>query len=458
MALKLGHAMEELAIERVMRQKKTDASGTEFDQLYSSTRQEVEDKKRAEREETEETTGPDQEDEAESVENDHGEDGDQETQTEPDVSTADTALESFLQHHRDAVRSNVSTEALFTKENLAYVGEKTLAGLSHLKDVGFKYGAVSLKHVYKGVVAALNKTFYAITRGTIALKKYVEKRINSYPNMKERIKAAREALELLDEKSDKKVNFQKEAIFNKLIIGGSLDIENNLKTALRFYEIYFKYLSNNVRSSVQAANQIVKDVVNGNVVAPNSVMKESFTFDGFKPKAVNGYKPPNQFLDSYCYRDLLPGNLLFMGFMPTEMLDTHEDIVAAYSDSRLFFAASPDSKENISEIEMPSIEELKKILDLADKICDFGISLEKSFEAVIKEREALKGVLSPYVKFLLAAQNKVSIRDSMAEYVSLKVKFLDSTSIAGALYINDYMLQVVTASLSLVKSGIKEYS
>lgn len=469
MAKKLGQALEELQIERVLREKATADAGNEFDHLYQNARQEIKIKEEARRdaaEDSEESSESGGEDEEISPKDDTEKDataaeGSESKEADTDIDgieDAGTALECFLNLHKEALSNNVAVEDLFTKVNLAYLGEKTLAGLGHLKDFGFKYGAVSLKHVYKGVVTSLNKTVQAITRGTLAIKKYIDKRINSLNNIKNRIETARKALELLDDQADRVVTVKELSQIKKLISGNNMEIESNLKKALKFQRAFFQHLDINVRNSTEASAQLVKNVIEGKVSSPNAVMRETFGFDGFIRKAIEGYKPDSQYLDAFVYRDLLPGNVLFAGYLPIENLDSHEAILEAYSGSKLFFGFSRSETKLVEEYELPTISELKAILDTAEQICDFGIQLEALFLKVIAERETLKKTLSPYVKFLLLAKNKVSIRDSMVEYVSYKIKFLDNTSIAGAMYVNDYIVQLLLATLSVVKTGVKEYS
>ena len=112
-------------------------------------------------------------------------------------------------------------------------------------------------------------------------------------------------------------------------------------------------------------------------------------------------------------------------------------------------------KEGVKHL---TLSEIKDLVSTLESICDYGVELDKSYKAVIKARNGVRGLLNVYMRFLLTSKRKVSIRDSLADFIAVKVAYMDRTHIAGSMYVNDYMVRVVSASLSYLKEAIKVYS
>lgn len=459
MAKKLfSPAMEELEVEKLHTQQEQAEKSGEFDQLYQGIKQEVEQKaKVVENEESEEVPT-----DATPTSDEAVEDPDVENTEAVDGEDTDVALESFLKYHGEFLAISLATEDVFTKDNFIaaakYVGGKTVDGLGYLKDIGFEYGPVLLKHVYKGVLFALNKTVKAVVQGSVSISAYVKRRINSYENIKANVESLREAVKLLEDKELEGVKYTNDVVINQLKIGGNYDFLNNTKVAQKFFESFFSTFERNVKANVLMTRNLVNAVVHEQVVQPSDIVTEKFVMNGLVKREVNGYRVDNESVDGYTYNYVLPGDIAFIAWLPKRNLTSHEAVAAAYNGSKIFLGMNIHSTVVKEAVDYPTLQEINTYLDTLTEICDYGIGLNKVYSDVLRTRNATRGFLNSYMRFLLKAQNKISIRDSMADFIAMKVAYTDRAYIAGAMYTNDYMVRVLTNSLSYLKDAVKARS
>lgn len=447
-------ATEELEVEKLHREHVEAEKKGEFDVLYQGVKEDIAAKEASQTSEEETDTPLEGEDDT-STES-------PEASNTDDVDTDDAAIaaESFLRHHLDPTAFAIAIESGYadTSSTIAgYVGDKALSGLTYLKNIGFEYGPVLLKHVYKGVLYAMNKTVRAVVQGGLSTAKYIDKKIHSYTNLKADLLKVKETLDLLE---DKKIEteFSKEVVINQLKIGNNLNFKASVDVAQKFFENFFDGFEKNVRSNIAVTRNIVNTVIHEQTVQPTLLTYERFDFANFVRKHVDGYIPASSCVESYSYQFVLPGDLIFVGWLPKRGLTEHDDIIEALNNSKLILGVNTHANVSRDSVEYHSLADLKSMVDTLIKICDYGIELEKTYDNVLKNRNAIRGVLNVYMRFLLTAKRKVSIRDSLADFIALKVASIDRTHIAGSMYVNDYMVRVVTASLSYLREAVKVYS
>lgn len=181
-------------------------------------------------------------------------------------------------------------------------------------------------------------------------------------------------------------------------------------------------------------------------------------FNNFVQKTVDGYVPTSEYVNTYVYKYILPGDLVFLGWLPKQDINEHNDIIESFNNSKMMFGINTDSSNVNDSVEYMSISDLKEMVATLKDICDYGMKLDDTYKNVIKDRNALRGILNVYMRFLLHAKDKVSIKESLSDLIMLKIAFTDRTNISGSMYVNDYMTRLVTSSLSYLKEAIKIYS
>lgn len=448
-------AREELEVNKLQRLRDDAEQNGEFDVLYQGIKEDIEAK------DTDQSNEEGKEQPLEGEEDVSTDTSDATGIDEVDTEEASVAAESFLRYHQESYTYSVSQEAQFNETYAStfgrYVGNKTLSGLDYLKNIGFEYGPVLIKHVFKGVLYALNKTVRAIVQGSVSMAKYVDKKIHSYENMQADLKKIRDTLELLD---DKKIEteFTKEVIINQLKIGNNFNFKESVQIAKTFFEAFFNGFEKNVRGNIAVTRNIVSSVIHEQAVQPTQVIVDRFNFNNFIRRNVDGYIPISDNVDTYAYQYVLPGDLIFIGWLPKHNLTDHESIVNALNSSKMMLGVNTQASAVKDGVKHLTLREIKDMVKTLEAICAYGIELEKSYRSVIKTRNSVRGILNVYMRFLLTSRDKISIRDSLADFIALKVAYMDRTHIAGSMYVNDYMVRIVSASLSYLKEAIKVYS
>ena len=456
MARLLG--LETLEVDKVFNEDRGD-----FDAMYENTRraldEEAEQRRREQGDETE--SEEDAPVEAPEEEDTRGEgDGTE----EPGMEALGTlSLESALLLHQQSRDTMIATEDIFTKDNFVaaagWAGQKAKQAGGYGLDLAKQYGPVLLKHVYKGIVYAVQKSLKGLVVGTEFMVKKVHDYLTSYERFENQIQEAKKTIQLLKEKQEKEKDpgqCTDANIIDLLSIKGSANLVNNLKTAQRFFDAYQKQFVEHTKQHVVLTNKLINGVIHEQTAAPSSYMVEDISFDGFVPHVHPSYRPGSDLVESYAYRNILPGDLCFLGFIPKKGLKDKADIAEAYRNSRMFFGLNFETKESVNSIPLLGLNELDQFLDILLAICESGKVVKSDFETVARYRQGIQWQLKGYMRYLLQAKEKISIQESMAEYIGIKTQLLDKVFVAGSVSIHDYMVRLLSASMSFVKASIED--
>lgn len=451
-------SFEEMAVDRVAAQQQFDASHSEVDGLYTETQASV----AAPAEEPPPDEPPSDEGQTPLPEAaDETDESLTPAEQDPPADTANEALEAFIQHHRISLLSIQSQREVLAQEGLleagSYVGGKAVDGLTYLKEVGVEYGPTALKHLYKGILYALEKTLKALTLGAVAIQKYVKKRMASFTVFKAKIAKAREALQLLSATEPTTRVFNNAEVLATLTIGSSVDISKNLGVALTFYKGFFSTLTQNVSAAVSNTQHLIDNVVHERVATPSFYAMEPRQLPGLVLRSVAGYEPDSAHLDSWVYPQILPGNVCFMGHFPKKALQEVTALTEACAGSKLFFGMQ-QHRTAPDYVSFMAPAELDELLTQLDAFCEVGLGLEATYQSVLKTRSRIKASLPMYTRYLMGAQGRISIRDSLAELITAKVAYLDHTYISASLKTNDYVVRLLSAGLTYVNQAIRVYA
>lgn len=382
-----------------------------------------------------------------------------------DGEDTDKALEALLIDHSKAFETFVTVERTYNAKSLyahETFTESLAGGLKYIGEVGFKYGPVLLKHVYKGVLIALNYTFKALVKSTVFIGRMVKKYMNSYKHHKNHIYELRKVIEVIEhgqlEISDDTSKYTKEAVISRLKAGGSTDLLKLCESVLKFDQAFFKQFEQSASTNIAATDNMIHSAMSKTIKHPQSMMRETFPLAGFKQQSVEGYTKESEYIDNYVYSQILPGDLLFMGYLPKQDLRTRDEIFEAYKDVELFIGLNQTSVKRVESIDYMEIADIKKYLDHLETLCTLGIQQEKILHGIVNKKTALKIKLGAYLKYLATAQSKVSIEDSLAEYISLKIRYFDRTLIHGCDAVHEFTTSYISASLTYIAACLKRYA
>lgn len=385
---------------------------------------------------------------------------DTETKDSKDESIDDTALESFLQLHDVALENFLSLESEFYS-NHKYVS-KAVDALSYMKNVGFKYGPTLLKHAYKGVIIALNLTFKAIMNSIVLINRLSVKYSQSYQKSKDHIRELRKAIELINENNveppEEEDTYQNTDIIRKLSSRENVDFLSLSKEVLVFNNAIFDFSMKEMANNVNATYSLIQMAMSSKVKTPDTFMNEAASMPGLTPKRVSGYDFSDAYIESYVYNKVLPGNILFIGHFPKKSLKSREDILEAYKDAKVFMGFDEEHFVSNESVGYLSIQDISNYLNNLDQLCDIGLKENEKLDKILKTKRNLKVKLSLYLRYLASAKEKVSIEDSLAEYIGLKIKYFDNVYIKGSNAVYEYNTQYIASSLTYLSACLKRYT
>jgi hypothetical protein len=430
-----------------------------YDSMYEDTRRALQEERNKRREEsTDEEEAP-----VEAPEGDTPPEGDDGTNEPGMEALGPITLELALSLHQSSQQTMIATEDIFTKENFqaaaGWAGQKAKAAGGYALDLTKQYGPVLLKHVYKGIVLSVQKTLKGLVVGTEFLVKKVHDYLTSYERFENQIQEAKKTVSLLKEQSEKKEapgECSDAKIIDQLSVKGSANPVNNIKVVQKFFDAYQKQFVAHTRQHVIMTNKLIDGVLHEKTEAPSTYMVEDISFDGFMPHIHPSYQPSSNLVESYAYRNILPGDLCFLGFVPKKGLKDKADIAEAYRNSRMFFGLNFQTREPAKTIPYLNLDELEQFLDILLKICETGKMVKEDFETVARYRKGIQWQLKGYMRYLLGAKEKISIQESMAEYISIKTQLLDKVFVAGNVAVHDYTVRLLTVSLAFVKASIED--
>jgi hypothetical protein len=109
----------------------------------------------------------------------------------------------------------------------------------------------------------------------------------------------------------------------------------------------------------------------------------------------------------------------------------------------------------VSELKYLTVTELKQHLMKLNSICDESIGQEKALKTIKDTRSDIGGMLKTYAKYLFESKEKISLKESLANYISIKIKYIDSTYLAACMDINNYTVRYLAANLSYCRANIR---
>jgi hypothetical protein len=391
-----------------------------------------------------------------------------ETTTEPEATT-DVEDKPAQESFRELTYSNISLEDYGDyysdspskfKQVMSKVGEGLLTAGKYIGYLGITYTPIVATHVYKGVVFIMGKLAKLLLNGIVDTTKYLNRRINSFNNLKENIATLRKTISEIKTKKEQvdltNVKFTHKKTINALKISNSVDLIANIEILSSFLNNTIKKIDTSISNDVGSIKHLIAQTTSNVVKNPLNVMKPSIPTSGLTSGILKGYEPSDELVEAYQSNETLPGDVVLILHIPNSNINSLDDTIKAYNGSSIFLGINLANYQEIDSIDYMSADSLEKYLDELDKLCDICISHQSLYERVVKQKSGLRYNFKQYFNTLINSKSKVSIDNSLIEYVYLKSMFVDKVYLAAAMDIHDYSIKVINHSLSFVKNNIKK--
>ena len=314
--------------------------------------------------------------------------------------------------------------------------------------------------MFEGIKVAINHTAKALRALTAKVYKLYKQHINSYKNLNAKLddikKTIQEAIDN-DETISQDASFYNQKALSAFTINGDADIEKAIHILFKFNIDYSIELKRNTSVQIRVLKSVMESVTaesdNTKIKLANSL--PLFKLPGFGLSRVHGYSADNPNLSTFKYSHTLPGNMLFLGYMPEHTLSGN-DIVAACQESSLFLGID-ESSEILEELPFPEPKDLLSLIDLAKSLCTVGLESITTYRNVANHRLTLIKDIERYARKLEEAKNTISIENSMANLVSARLAFMDNTCMASAVSVHEVNIRVLTGLIAYFKEAINSF-
>lgn len=382
---------------------------------------------------------------------------DESEETPIDDTTEDTPTNDIVDSTATEQLRAISIEGVVTdaaSNALQYAG-------SYLYELGVQYGPSTASKVYKGVIYAMGKLADIALSSVSILVKYIDKRLNSYQSIKTDIKTLRASIDELtkvdteDTKSDIPSVFTQAKVINVLMIEDSIDITSNLSELNTFIDVIIKHISHCISGDMEALKHLIAYADSDIVKVPSSVMSKQDTDTKLTTGVIEGFSPNSDMVISKYYPKTLPGNVKFIYFQPATDVNDIDSMREAYSNANMFLGHDVSGFKSIESIPYMNVDDLVKLLDAVEHLCDISISHQSIYEQILHKKQIMNIGFRSYFHRLINKQHKVSISHSLLDYMQLKQIFIDKVYIAAMIDINEYSVKVITNTLVYIRANVK---
>lgn len=334
-------------------------------------------------------------------------------------------------------------------------------GAKSLMALGVEYAPKLLSGLYKGVVYVASKLTKLLLVSAVTVGKYIERRTNSFGNLKKQIQEYRKALELVksdpsEDQDEEQAPYTNVKVINSLKIRDSVDFTANIKVLKGFTTSAIHGIDRQITTDIAAIKHLIAMAESGSIKIPQSILDVKPFGNGFQKGTLPGYPAGDDFTETYKYNEVLPSNVVLMATLPKTDLSNIEDISKAYNASSLSLGFDSASFKEVSSVNYMTADGLAEFLDSLEELCDACIAHQALYDKVAKTKHQLKFTFKSYVTSLASSSSKVSLKNSLIEYVYLKSVFLDKVYLVGAMDIHDYSSKVMSYGLSFVKDNLKK--
>ena len=386
---------------------------------------------------------------------------------EDEESNTDEVDDQIQQDAIVASESFRSLEYNIAVENLSDIGTSVnimlTAGIVFIRDtikalarLGITYGPVVLSKLYKVVLIGITKLCNFIINSIIELDKYITRTRYSFHNLKEDIDKLKKSLDIVKNSEIKdSLQFSNTLAINSLKIGSSVDIISNIKQLQQFISFINKDINKGIDKDIEAIKHIMNFVVTNHIENPLNLMEETTLSSSLTKTDVVGFEERSDLIDSYSYDSSLPGDIRFIAFVPSKSIDNIDDYSRAYNQSNMFLGFDQQHFQSVKTIDYMTKDELQALLQLLIELCNVGLDHMTQYETIIDKKKRLRYSVKLYISALISSSSKMNMKQSLLDFVNLKLLFIDKIYLSASMDIHDYLIKVITQAMKYSQKNIQ---
>lgn len=437
MSIRSFIAQEELEVEKLLDKELQTDKSDEFDDLYEDIKQKQELKDNQDSEETGTV------DDTETVNADE--------EMIDDDTTA--AIEALKELDYQIATEDWSSVGLAASKAIG----TTTDVIGHLAKLGIHYTPIALSKVYKGVSYAIGRLVSGLITSFIAINKQRIRVHETFDKSKENIDSLRKALDVIQTPSDlTEVTFSNQKVINSLKISDSVDIIANLTVLDSFLNSSIKSISASIDSDIAYSKQLIAYATSNTVKSPNDLMVNITMVKHLSDRSVPGFEEKSSLLATYSYEHTLPGDIEFIAQLPVSDIDNIDDIAKAYNAASMFLGFNNQTFKQIDAIDYLDKQGVTQLLDAIDKVCTSALQHVEFYNHIENQKKSLKYNFRLYIASLVNSSKRLSVGESLIDYINLKSLFIDKVYLSSAIDIHDYTIRIVGSALRFAKDNVSK--
>lgn len=324
----------------------------------------------------------------------------------------------------------------------------------YLKSLGIKYGPSILKAVYISALFIMTNTIKYLYIGIKNISTFINRRINSFQNLKTELTAIKNSIESTEHKNKDIENqlFDKDKAINGIVAGTSVDLIKNIETVSHFVNVSVAGLSTEILKDIS----ILKDIIGMDIAKSKceiSILSVKPNSNILQVNSLKGYDSNVEGLTNYTSKELLPGSLRLIAYLPNDQITDIEQAKSAYSGSHMFFGIDTEEYRIYQNLHYMRPEELSKYCDVLIKLCDICLQHKSLYEKVLQSKKGLRYNFKLYFESLITSKEKTGLKNSLLDYVHLKSMFIDKVYLSAVMDIHDYCARTIKHSITYIRSN-----
>jgi hypothetical protein len=359
--------------------------------------------------------------------------------------TVTAATESCIDLHKDALRElrdlSFGMESVSDWVRNNRLGERAVEKLSQ---GGKALGEMGRKS-FKAAGGAIKGTLKAMVKGTLAITKFIKSRLESYQAYQSKLNNAKKYLADLETDKIKEggIEDKDHELVRRIKVDKTFDPIKGAETINAFMADYYGSLKENVLPFAKALEYLVSEALRDRIATPKLGKSGQDLFKGLTDYPLNDYKPESEELGVFQYAKTLPGDVLFMAFLP----DSREARPETFIGAKTFFGLNTRTADKEVTAAYLTKDELGRLLDALGKICEQGLQAQGVVRDIQKHREQIQKLLDSFDKKFFKEEVDEEVGKRVTSFVTPYLAFFDRICISGPVAVDEYAQRYLHASV-----------
>lgn len=326
--------------------------------------------------------------------------------------------------------------------------------------LGVQHGPGIADKLRKGVTYLFVRSVKVLFRTMSATSDFIKRHYNSVSSIKKDIvslKKTSEELKTAGLTLDlENAVYTDEKTLSWFSYGNSASLPGSAQEIQKFIESTVDPMAQRVMADITAVAKMIemtsRNGVRGNVV---SMMDVSPLGSNFIRKDLKNYPNDSPDVETYVYGRALPNGVTFVTNLPKNKLVDIDQISDAYKNSSIFMGVDSTFMAKVESLPFLTLEELDKYIDQISAITDLLQKHTEHYVAINNGSSKLKLSYRHYYQKLASSPEKLSLHESLAEFVFLKQSFASKTYLAGMMDVHDYVTAYLVRATRFAKKNLK---